>query len=237
MPYIPGKGWTSIVTGRVEPVRGDDRGDPMVESRYARQKLMGELPPGVGIMGGMGVLGFPEAMPHVEPQFPLLPLAAAAVGGIVDWAIPGAGLIRRDQPVQPQQQLQPGEGAYGVPFGGPGLKEPGGKYLLKEWHIRIDSKEGDFNLQFYLTQNDRGTKRVFMYNQRTKAWKSWPMPRLAVIGKNLPSHQMITRLRRNLKRHTDDAVTILKLTAPGKLESTRRGGGRYITKKTRKWVD
>jgi len=101
----------------------------------------------------------------------------------------------------------------------------------------MDSKEGDFNLQFYLTINDRGTKRIYMYNQRTKGWKTWPMPRLAVIGKNMPSHQMITRLRRNLKRHSDDAVTILKLTAPGKLESTRRAGGRYVPKRGKRWID
>ncbi len=165
-----------------------------------------------------------------------------AIGAIADIANPDIGFIRRSQPgpgvgngaMQPQQVV-PGT-QYGVPFGGPGLKEPGGKYLLKEWHIRMDSKEGDFDLQFYLTINDRGTKRIFMYNQRTKAWKTWPMPRLAVIGKNLPRHQMLTRLRRNLKRHQADAVTILKLVAPGKLESTRRPGGRWV-KGRKRYID
>ena len=181
---------------------------------------------------GGGVIGFPPT-PTPVPNFP--PLAAvagaAAVGGVIDYLLPGAGLLQREQ-----QQLQPGS-QYGVPFGGPGLKEPGGKYLLKEWHIRMDSKEGDFDLQFYLTMNDRGTKRIFMYNQRTKAWKTWPMPHLAVIGKNMPSHQMITRLRRNLKRQTADAVTILKLVAPGKLESTRRPGGRFVRSRKRRYID
>lgn len=232
MPYVPGKGWTSIVTGKVEPVRGDDRADPMVSSYYARQTLPGA--PGTGLGAGAGVVGFeqlppPAQPPNFPPLIPLIAAGAAVVGGIADLLTPGAGLIRRD--------TEPGIGApYGVPFGGPGLKEPGGKYLLKEWKIRMDSKEGDFNLQFYLTINDRGTKRIFMYNQRTKGWKTWPMPRLAVIGKNMPSHQMITRLRRNLKRHTDDAVTILKLTSPGKLESTRRPGGRYV-KGRKRWID
>lgn len=166
----------------------------------------------------------------------LLPRLLPWVGG----AVTGLGLARViDGGNGTGRDLQPGTpgGApYGVPFGGPGLKEPGGKYLLKEWHIRMDSKEGDFNLQFYLTINDRGTKRIFMYNQRTKGWKTWPMPRLAVIGKNMPSHQMITRLRRNLKRHTADAVTILKLTSPGKLESTRRPGGKWV-KGRKRYID
>jgi len=184
----------------------------------------------------------------VDPQImqagiPLIPLAIAAATKLIPKALPyitgaaaglGLGGLFGDG-AQPTGEIVPGT-QYGVPFGGPGLKEPGGKYLLKEWHIRMDSKEGDFNLQFYLTINDRGTKRIFMYNQRTKAWKTWPMPRLAVIGKNMPSHQMITRLRRNLKRHTADAVTILKLTSPGKLESTRRPGGRYV-KGRKRYID
>ncbi|KKL87475.1 hypothetical protein LCGC14_1934330 [marine sediment metagenome] len=160
-----------------------------------------------------------------------LPRALPWIGGAIAGAGLG-GLLGEENGTE----LSPGD-PYGVPFKGPGLKEPGGKYLLKEWHIRMDSKEGDFNLQFYLTINDRGTKRIYMYNQRTKGWKTWPMPRLAVIGKNMPSHQMITRLRRNLKRHSDDAVTILKLTAPGKLESTRRAGGRYVPKRGKRWID
>ncbi|MBA7672898.1 hypothetical protein ES703_81085 [subsurface metagenome] len=185
----------------------------------------------------------------VEPQImeagfgALVPLAIGAAAKFFPRALPwiggalgGAGIAGMfDGGAEPGTELQTGA-QYGVPFGGPGLKEPGGKYLLKEWHIRMDSKEGDFNLQFYLTMNDRGTKRIFMYNQRTKAWKTWPMPRLAVIGKNMPSHQMITRLRRNLKRHTADAVTILKLTSPGKLESTRRPGGRWV-KGRKRYID
>jgi len=168
------------------------------------------VPLGVGVGAGAGVVGF----------------GATALG-----AAAGSYLATREQAQAMQSNgstdVVPGS-QYGVPFGGPGLAEPGGKYLLKEWKIRVDSKDGDFNLQYYLTINDRGTKRIFMYNQRTKAWKSWPMPRLAVIGKNMPRHQMLTRLRRNLKRHSADAVTILKLVAPGKLESTKRPGGRYV---------
>jgi len=172
-----------------------------------------------------------------NPALMAIPAVVAAAAPLVDrFLFPDAGIMQAGQGAIEAVPMQTNGGTYGVPFTGPGLKEPGGKYLLKEWHIRVDSKDGDFDLQFYLTQNDRGTKRIFMYNQRTGAWKSWPMPRLAVIGKNLPSHQMLTRLRRNLKRHQADAVTILKLVAPNKLESTRRPGGRYV-KGRKRYID
>ena len=167
------------------------------------------LPPGVAAGAGAGIIGPVAAAGAAAGLSP----AAAAMLGLGAYA--AGTLLSGSQAVVPGEQ-------YGVPFGGPGLKEPGKPYLLKEWHIRMDSKEGDFDLQFYLTMNARGTKRIFMYNQRTKAWKTWPMPRLAVIGKNLPSHQMITRLRRNLKRHTADARTILKLVSPNSLRPPKR---------------
>jgi len=168
------------------------------------------LPPGVATGAGVGIIGPVAAAGAAAGLSP----AAAALLGLGAY---GVGTLLSDG----SQAVIPGE-QYGVPFGGPGLKEPGKPYLLKEWHIRMDSKEGDFDLQFYLTMNARGTKRIFMYNQRTKSWKTWPMPRLAVIGKNLPSHQMITRLRRNLKRHTADARTILKLVSPNSLRPPKR---------------
>lgn len=177
------------------------------------------------------------AQAGANPFLMAAPAVIAGAGAVIDrFAFPEQGLLRQPTP-QPGQVVpyQEGSGEF-VPFKGPGLREPGGKYLLKEWHIRVDSKDGDFDLQYYLTQNDRGTKRIFMYNQRTKGWKSWPMPRLAVIGKNMPRHQMLTRLRRNLKRHSADAVTILKLVSPNKLESTRRAGGTYVRGRKR-WKD
>jgi len=178
----------------------------------------------------------PTLIPAPAPTALPVGVATGAMAGLVGPVVAAAraaalpagatALLATDAYLLGQQlsngkSIVPGE-QYGVPFGGPGLKEPGKPYLLKEWHIRMDSKEGDFDLQFYLTMNARGTKRIFMYNQRTKAWKTWPMPRLAVIGKNLPSHQMITRLRRNLKRHTADARTILKLVSPNSLRPPKR---------------
>lgn len=171
-------------------------------------------PAGVGLGAGAGIIG-PVAMAAKEVG--LSPAASIALGL-------GAGIATSK--VGQSTSLTPGS-YYGVPFGGPGLAEPGKPYLLKEWHIRMDSKDGDFDLQFYLTMTPSGRKRIFMYNQRTKSWKTWAMPSLAVIGKNMPSHKMITRLRRNLSRQTKDAQTILKLTAPHKLAQPKRRYHRY----------
>lgn len=108
------------------------------------------------------------------------------------------------------------ENAIGEPwwFEGPGLYEPPAEVLVKEWKRRIDSKDGDYNLQYYLVKRPGRQYEIYMYSQRTRMWKHWYMPKPAVIGKNMPSHKMLTRLRRNLKRHKDDAKTILKLTDP-----------------------
>lgn len=185
------------------------------------QQALPAVMPGVGLGAGAGVVGF----------------GATALGS-------GAGSYlatrqnQQEQRAAPAREIVPGEGAYGVPFGGPGLKEPGGQYLLKEWHQRIDSPDGDYDLQYYLTINARGQKRVFCYSQRTKGWKTWPIRpnSIAYISKKLPNHRMLTRLRRNLKRHQADAVTILKLVSPNKLESTRRPGGRYV-KGRKRYID
>jgi len=99
-------------------------------------------------------------------------------------------------------------------FEGPGLHEPPSDYLVKEWKRRIDSREGDYNLQYYLVKLPGRPYRIWMYSQKTRVWKSWGLPTPAVIGKNMPSHKMLTRLRRNLKRHKDDAKTILKIADP-----------------------
>lgn len=88
---------------------------------------------------------------------------------------------------------------------GPGLPEPYPQQIVKEW-----SANGS---QFYQLTDGR----IAVYSKKTGRWKAFRPPKLAVIGKNLPSHKMLTRLRRNLKRHTDDAVTLLKVTAPNKL--------------------
>ena len=106
----------------------------------------------------------------------------------------------------------------GVEFGGPGLSEPTVPY--KEW------RAGDKQFYFVKTYTKSGAYaggKVFMYNSTKKIWKYWrlPKPHLAVIGKNMPRHQMIVRLRKNLSRHTADAKSILRLTSPKSLRVVR----------------
>lgn len=102
----------------------------------------------------------------------------------------------------------------GIPFGGPGLPEPPASMLLKEWHVNYEGL--GFQLQFYLVQMPNGRRKIAMYHTGKKTWKvwNWSTPRLAVIGKNMPSHKNIVRLRKNLAKHRADADTILRLTSP-----------------------
>jgi len=100
----------------------------------------------------------------------------------------------------------------GVVMGGPGLPEPAAKYVLKEWHVNYSWGK----LQYYMVKMPGQSRKIAMWNSRTGKWKVWTFrtPRLAVIGKNMPRHQMIVRLRKNLSKHRADADTILKLTSP-----------------------
>lgn len=215
-------------------------------------------PVGTGIMAGAGVVG--GARTPISPQqppgiFPAIPAALGAAGiAIPAWltallAVGAAGYAG-------YQALGggEGEGLFGInllggpggtipgtqiELGGPGLPEPGpgtGWMLLKEWHVNYDWGR----LQYYLIQKigsvGKNTNRwIALYNTSTKAWKAWRWvpPKLAVIGKNMPRHQMLTRLRRNLKRHTADATTVLKIIAPSRLETHRRHGGRWVPGKAR----
>jgi len=246
MPYIPGKGWTSSKGGIVQEY--DDRTDPIVKSHYARQTLSRDVLGLPGIMGVTGALQTRLAQPSVEPNvFPAIAPVAGALGATIPaWltallGIAGAGYAG-------YQALGGVEGGGlfdnnllggddfaigGVEFGGPGLAEPLQPY--SEWHVG--------NKQFYhMSQYTQAGKysgaKVAMYNKDTKKWKVWnlPKPNLAIIGKNMPSHRMLTRLRRNMKRQTADAKTILKITQPSALERTRRPGGRYVPGKKR-WID
>ena len=121
----------------------------------------------------------------------------------------------------------------GVPLGGPGLAEPPANMVAKEWKIRFDSKQGDFNVQYYQLIDGR----MMSYNQRTKRWHIWRPKKMVVIGKKLPSHQMLTRLRRYLKKHADDAKTILKITNPTLLSKGRfPPPSRYLSSVERKAI-
>jgi len=109
----------------------------------------------------------------------------------------------------------------GVPFGGPGLPEPLLPY--KEWHITTNGT----TLQFYRVSTERGTK-MFCYNTKTKKWTTWRPQKMAVIGKNMPGHRTLFRLRHYLAKQSADAKTILKITSP---KSLRQPHHRYYHKR------
>ncbi|MBA7676740.1 hypothetical protein ES703_84984 [subsurface metagenome] len=244
MPYIPGKGWTSIVTGQVEPVAIDDfamsgvyAATPAQQMRYTPGAGPGGtvLPPGGGLppiatAGLPALAAIPAALGITMPAWLTAILGAAAVGYGGYQALgggEGGGLFGLN--ILGGDEFEMG----GLEFGGPGLPEPLQPY--SEWHIG--------NKQFYYVPqyNPSGSfkhAKIAMYNRDTKKWKTWtlPKPHLAVIGKNMPRHQMLTRLRRNLKRHTADAKTILKLTSPQSLESYHKPGGRYV-KGRKRYID
>ncbi len=220
----------------------------------ARRVATGAEPPGF-IPGLAGVPGAGPGGTVLPPGGGLPPVAQAGIGPLA--AIPAiagalglpawlAGIIGVGAAgYAGYQALGGGEGGGlfglnilggdefamgGLEFGGPGLPEPTEPYT--EWHVG--------NKQFYYVKQYTSTGafkngKVAMYNRDTKRWKVWtlPKPSLAIIGKNRPSHRMLTRLRRNLSRQTADAKTILKITSPHSLESHRRPGGRYVPGKKR----
>jgi len=151
--------------------------------------------------------------------FGLIPAAIKIATKVWPWAagaIAGAGLagIFGDEGA-PGTELSP-TGGMPVPIGGPGLAEPGSPYLIKEWHVSYPKGR----IQYYLVQRASLSgaiqRYIMMYKTYDGTWKwwRWRAPHLAVIGKNMPSHKMLTRLRRNMSRHGADAKTILKITNP-----------------------
>lgn len=187
---------------------------------------------GAGLIGGIGAAA--TAIPAVAGAAGItLPAALATILGV---AGAGYGVL---------QALGLGEGGgigginllggddfslAGVEFGGPGLSEP--KVPYKEWHQQLG--DGSNRIQYYyVTQAAMGKTgkggRIFAYNTKTKQWKTWRLkpPYVAHIGKNMPSHKQITRLRRNLSKQSADARTILRITSPTSLK------GYYKTRKRR----
>jgi len=191
----------------------------------------GEIPTGVGIGGGAGVVG-------------LLPAAAGAAGvSLPAWLAGALGLVGAGVGIYQALGGGEGEGLFGnnllggdgdtlggVTLGGPGLAEPPAAQVIRQWNVDygIPGLGNNFRLQYYDVARPGKRPVRMMYNTKTKAWKWWIIkkPYLAVIGKNLPSHKQLTRLKRNLARHSADARTILKITSPtslkGYYKSTKR---------------
>ena len=220
-------------TSEVAPWGTPGREAPTGEG-YVAPAYLGGLEPGgvpsmagVGIGAGAGIVGYQP--PAAQGSIPIAGAIAPALGALgvamPAWltAILGAAAVGYGG----YQALGGGEGGGlfgmnilggdefalgGLEFGGTGLAEPTAPYT--EWHTG--------NKQFYYVpqyspQTGKFLRaKVAMYNKDTKKWKVWtlPKPHLAVIGKNAPSHRMLTRLRQNLRRHTADAKTILQVASP-----------------------
>jgi hypothetical protein len=178
-----------LATSNIErALQASERAFTAAESAGGYWPVSQPIMPGVAMGAGAGIVG------------PVIETVATGMAAKEVWDIAWG-----EQPFQQQPGTQ-----YGIPFVGPGLREPHKDYLLKEWHLTLMGA----HCQFYLTENARGQKRIWCYNTEKGTWKSWALPKLAVIGKNMPSHKMLARLRHNLKRHTDDAKTILSITSP-----------------------
>ncbi|MBA7672840.1 hypothetical protein ES703_81027 [subsurface metagenome] len=214
--------WMASVPGVITPEVRAETGRVVAETEARRLAGIGSPVMGAGFVPPGGVPQ-PAQPPGILPA--IVPAAAAAGIALPAWLLAALGIAGAGY--AGYQALGGGEGGGlfglnilggdefqmgGLEFGGPGLPEPTAPY--SEWHVG--------NKQFYYVPvySDRTGKflhaKVAMYNRDTKKWKVWtlPKPMLAVIGKNHPSHRMLTRLRHNLRRHTADAKTILQVASP-----------------------
>jgi len=188
----------------------------------------GGIPAGAGIMAGAAPAGLlePAGLPVQPGVIAAIPAAAAAAGISLPAWLP-ALLAAGAAGYAGYQALGGGEGGglfglnvlggdefamVGLEFGGPGLPEPLAPYT--EW--RSGNKQFYYVPQYSPTTGKFLRAKVAMYNRESGQWKVWtlPKPHLAVIGKNAPSHRMLTRLRQNLRRHTADAKTLLSVASP-----------------------
>lgn len=121
----------------------------------------------------------------------------------------------------------------GVTLGGPGLPEPAAQYLEKEWHVKYDWG----TLQYYMVKVPGQPRKILLYNTKTQLWKywTWRKPSLAVIGKNMPSHKMLVRLRRNLGKQSADAKSVLRLVSPGSLAVHHKRTRTRVVYKRPRW--
>jgi len=183
--------------------------DPEAKKRIQRTQryamAQGAQPQVLG--GGVPMAGAAALLPGV--------LGTIATGAVAGWGAyqalgggEGEGLFGLN--------LLGGNGGYipgtNVPLGGPGAAEPPAAWIEKEWQVSYNWG----HLNYYMLRLPNGTRRIAMRHGVTGKWKSWVWraPHLAVIGKNMPSHKQLTRLKRNLKRHTADARTILQIASP-----------------------
>lgn len=222
---------SQLTTGQAQGVSLLGSGSPMsIQNFYAAQDIP-ITTAGIGGGGGGSAPAIAVPPPAVMGAAAAIPGVATALGiSLPEGVLAALGLV--GAVYGGYQALGGGEGGgilgnnllggdvstipgTDIVLQGPGLPEPYPRQIVKEWVAN--------GSQFYLLTDGR----IAVYSRSKRRWKAYRPPKLAVIGKNLPSHKMITRLRRNLKKHQDDAVTILKMTAPNKLEHHHKLPKRY----------
>ena len=230
---LTGTGLDSDLMGYEQEYAGQVM-EPNLGPGVSHRDPYGAGPPAQSSLGALGgLLGLGAGAAAAPAAASAVPIALGAVGAAVPALAGVAGAGAALFGIAQALGFGEGEGIFGldvlggdeqyrsgIPFGGPGLAEPPAQWVEKEWHVSYDWGR----LQYYLVRMPSGLRKIALYNTRTKKWKiwTWRTPRLAVIGKNMPSHKMITRLRRNLKKHSADARTILKMTNPTALRAPKR---------------
>lgn len=169
-------------------------------------------------------------------------LAAGAIGMatpyVIDWAIEqttgGEGIDLPFEGSQAGGQVMSNGGnggttslvpqIGGIPLVGPGVKEPPAYMVEKQW-ATYHGPGGNIKVEHYLVNTGRGKKilHITVTGPNAGRYKVSTITKPAVITKKLPSHRTIVRLRNYLKRHKDDARTILQITSPGLLKTPGSG--------------
>lgn len=80
----------------------------------------------------------------------------------------------------------------GVAVGGPGYKEPPPAMVAKQWHTKVEMKDGrDVMIQFYLLHDGR----IMANNPYTGSWKIW-RPKKSIVISSDPRISNIMKLER-----------------------------------------
>ncbi len=80
----------------------------------------------------------------------------------------------------------------GVSVGGPGYKEPPPAMVAKQWHTKVEMKDGrDVMIQFYLLHDGR----IMANNPYTGSWKIW-RPKKSIVISSDPRISSIMKLER-----------------------------------------
>lgn len=106
----------------------------------------------------------------------------------------------------------------GVTLSGPGVPEPSPSITEAHWKDRLG--------RHYYRVRVNGRRKTLTYDPSSNRWWVIKKPYLAVIGKNMPRHKTIVRLRKLLSKQSADARTILRITSPTSLKGYYKSRGK-----------